>query len=111
MRGRGNDTEEDRLSNPKGPQSKGNGENPGEGGLRYLPSVKRSGGGWKRRRRDESKGSHPVLSESVGEGADTSFDDVLDIVVPHATYGSSNTVAYGTSRLLAASEQWSPLRI
>ena len=31
------------------------------------------------------RGSHSI-SLSVGEGVDTSFDDVLDIVVPYATW-------------------------
>lgn len=31
-------------------------------------------------------------------GSDTSFVDVLFIVVPYATYGSSDVVAYGTPR-------------
>lgn len=68
--------------------------------------------GWRTRelhRDTRAMGSHSIL-ESVGEGADTSFDDVLDIVVPYATYGSSNTVACGTPRLLAASELCPPFR-
>lgn len=42
-----------------------------------------------------------------GRGSDTSFDDVLYIVVPYATYGSSDMVAYGAPRLLAAPEPYS----
>ena len=43
----------------------------------------------------EGPGMHSAISESMGEGAGTSFGDVLDIVVPYETSGSSNTVAYG----------------
>jgi len=41
------------------------------------------------------------LSKSVGEGADTSFEEVSRC---HATSSSPDAVAYGTPRLLTASD-------
>jgi len=56
----------------------------------------------------EDKGDAGADTAISGGGGDRSFDGLLAIVVPSETYGSSNKVAYGTSRLLTASDSCSP---
>lgn len=44
------------------------------------------------------------ITKSVGDGVDICWRCIGHRGVPYATYGSSNEVAYGASRLLPASE-------